>query len=617
MPIDSIDSLKRRMIKNASKIWGYPDVQDINLFDPVLGLLFGALAEELYNISNEINDADARVVEKLLDVLFSRNMFTHFPAHAIACAKPFQPQVTINGNYQFYYLKEFHKKDNRDGSSSRKNIWFTPLNTYKLLNGEVKYLFAEKFLYEIGGRQKEIIAERPGKIPEATTKLFLGVWLDAQVELLDGLSLCFLFKNIVESDRFYHALHKARWKLNGQEVSFQSGLDPTSASFGSLKELLKNESSLSYRTARFINDFYNKHFLTLPNGNYLKKDFLREGYEPQYLTDSFKGQKMNIFDNDIIWLEADFFQSVSLEEINDLVISMNCFPVINREFNEYTHSLVKGTNIIPLLTDDFFHEVFRVSDSKDKTFLPQSSFKGERESEKSYLIRQGGIARFDSRDARKTISHLIDVVRDEAAAFSMRGAELISSELKQLDQILSRLQQRIDTSGIINDLISYLVIRSNIDYDRINVQYWSVAGEQANNIRPDSKLLVYRGADLDDKRISLFTPTVGGRHKLSNEDKLNLLRRSLLSKGRVVTAEDIKALCFEVFGGYLVSADVTKGVMCENAPGKGMSRTLDIHLILNKEEDPPEEEVYHRIESLKVRLKEESVNLLPYRVFIK
>ena len=70
------------MIKNASRIWGYPDVQDINSFDPVLGLIIGAIAEELHAISDEIRNADNRVIEKLLDVLFNRNMFLLSPAHA-------------------------------------------------------------------------------------------------------------------------------------------------------------------------------------------------------------------------------------------------------------------------------------------------------------------------------------------------------------------------------------------------------------------------------------------------------------------------------------------------------------------------------------------------------
>jgi hypothetical protein len=43
----SKDAIKSRMIRNASGIWGYSDSQDINSFDPIVGMLIGALAEEI------------------------------------------------------------------------------------------------------------------------------------------------------------------------------------------------------------------------------------------------------------------------------------------------------------------------------------------------------------------------------------------------------------------------------------------------------------------------------------------------------------------------------------------------------------------------------------------
>jgi hypothetical protein len=604
------------MIKNASRMWGYSDVQDINSFDPVLGLIIGALAGELYNISHEIRNADARVTEKLLDVLFSRNMFSLFPAHAVACAQPMQSRVCINKYYQFFYPKERYASETRNGSTDKKNIWFTPLNTHQLFKGEVKYLAARKFLYEISGRSKEIIVEKSDKTRELPTKLFIGARLDHQIDLLDGLSLYFSFKNVAEGDRFYHALQNATWKINGKEVSFINGLEIEHSCTDPLEELLKRESDLSYRAVRFVHDYYRKNFMILPNNNFRKNDFQREENELQYLDESFREGKLNLFEDDIFWIEADLLQPLTVEEINDLVVSMNCFPVINRELNESAHSLVKGSNVIPLLTDDLFFEVERVADSRDQVYLPVSSFDNERESGKSYMIRQGGIARFDSRDARQTIAHLIDLVRDEAAAFSVNGAELIAFELKQLDQILSRLKQRNETIDAVHDLHSYLIIQSNAEFERINVQFWSVSGEQANHIRPGTRLSAYRGGDLNDKSIMLFTQTVGGRQKLPVEDRLNVLRRSLLSKGRIVTSEDIKALCFELFGSHLNQVEIKKGTMLQHGPGKGISRTIDIYLTLMASHELSEEELFHRKENLKVRLKQESVNLLPYRIFV-
>ncbi|MCF6358403.1 MAG: hypothetical protein L3J54_11410, partial [Draconibacterium sp.] len=194
MPTDSIDIIKKRMIRNASRIWGYQDEQDINSFDPVLSLIIGAIAEELNNISREINKTDARVVEKMLELLFSQNVFSHFPAHAVAYAKPVQSRVSINKFYQFYFNKSIQKKNSKEGLVERKEIFFTPTTNCTLLNGEARYLIAGKYLYEIDGNYKEILAEISQKKQISRSKLLLGIKIDTLIDTLDGLSLFFSFK---------------------------------------------------------------------------------------------------------------------------------------------------------------------------------------------------------------------------------------------------------------------------------------------------------------------------------------------------------------------------------------------------------------------------------------
>ena len=618
MPVETIDSIKRRMIRNASKIWGFPDVQDINSFDPVLGLIIGALAEEIYNISGEINKSDARVVDKLLELLFSRNLFTHFPAHAVACAKPIQGSVIVNDFYQFYYTKEEYGKDNNEGKTLKKNLFFSPTYNSTLFSGEVRYLFSDKYLYEIDGRLKEITQELPQGNTGSKNKLLLGVKLHPSVEVLDGLSLFFLFKNIREEDRFFHALPAATWKINGKEVVFNQGLRNSDQETGnSVGALIRQDNDITYKTSSFINDFYNKNFMTLAAAGYHRENFEPGNYAPEIIKTNFKDQHPELIADDIFWVEINMSQPVSFEELNDVVITMNAFPVMNRELNEYTHSVSKGTNVIPLLTDDLFFDIRKVSNSSNSVFMPRNSIDTNGDLRKTYFIRQGGVARFDSRDARESIKHLIDLVRDESAAFSVKGTDLISFELKQLDQILMRLQQRINISDSAHDLNSYLIIDSESDFDKIQVQFWSIAGEKANKIRPGSNLTVFKGNDLDEKNVSLITQTFGGRQKLSKEDKLNTLRRSMLSRGRIVTAEDMKALGFEIMGNDVARVEVKKGVSLEHSPGKGMCRTIDIYLFLKERNGLTPEEIWQKTENMKVRLRRESVNLLPYRIFVK
>ena len=617
MPIETVESIKGRMIRNASRMWGYRDVQDINSFDPVLGLIIGALAEELQNISEAIGKADARIVEKLLELLFSQNVFTHIPAHAVCTAIPVQPRAEINELYQFYFSKEIDSEKRGEGMPDKKNIYFTPTSKNVLLNGEIKYLLAGKHLFEINGRLREIVGEAPASVPRSNSVLNIGILLNPLTDLLDGLSLFFSFRNHQAEDRFYHALSNAKFTINGKTVEFENriGTD-VNGTKTLLDDLVKKESDISYRASLFINDIYRKRFMTLSDGNYRLKDFVNDFKVTGPLQEYFYEKNPEVFSKDILWLEIDLGLPFSFSDLNDLVVTLNCFPVVNRELNEYTHSVVKGANVIPLYTDDLFFDIRRVSDSSERTYKPRISADRESENENSYLVRQGGIARFDSRDARESIKNLMGLVRDEAAAFAIKGTDLISYELKQLDQIIARLQQRIDTNGAEHDLNSYLILESGNEYDKINVQYWTISGELANNIRQGSALSVYRGVDVRDKSVVLMTQTTGGRQKLSGEDKLNSLRRSLLSKGRVVTAEDIKALCLELFGNNITKVEVKKGIDIIHQAGKGMVRTIDIHIFLKDKSEIASDEVYQKTEILKLKLKRESVNLLPYRIMI-
>ncbi len=618
MPIDTIDSIKSRMIRNASKMWGYSDAQDVNAFDPVLGLMIGALAEELYSISREINRSDTRVIDKLLDLLFAGNIFTHFPAHGIVYAEPHQPQVTINELYQFYYTRDVHSMDTSKETTGKRDLFFSPASPCSLFDAKIKYLFAGKYLYEVDGRLKEIVAEASGKSSREARTLMLGIKINPLIEFLDGLSLFFSFKNIRPDSKFSYILQSSKWKINGKELAFRTGLDaPGIQQDDSFVDLLQKENDISFRAVDFVRDFYNENFMSLDKGKYRVADFLKEGTEPAFLQESFQGQKIDLSDQDMVWITINLSQPISFEEVDDLVVSLNCFPVINRELNEFTHSVVKGFNVVPLATEDFFFDLRRVTDSEDKVYRSRNSAEVNQEEGRTCYVRQEGVARFDSRDAREAIKHLTDLVRDEAAAFSAKGTDLISFELKQLDQILSRLEQRMNNSGYGHDQSSYLILESAEEYDKIHVQFWSIAGDRANNIRPGSKLSVYQGVDIDDKSAVLYTQTVGGRQKLSKDDKLNTLRRSLLSKGRIVTMEDIKALCFELFGKNLIKVEVKKGVMLDSSQGKGMTRTLDIHLFFNKKNTLTSEDIGYKTRSLKVRLSKESVNLMPYRVIVK
>jgi hypothetical protein len=297
---------------------------------------------------------------------------------------------------------------------------------------------------------------------------------------------------------------------------------------------------------------------------------------------------------------------------------MNCFPVINRQLNDFTVSSRENINIIPLDTEDSFLDIKNVSNSGGKSYT-MKSFSSLTDIQKgTYILRQGGIARFDSRNAREMINYLLELLRDESAAFSVLGSDMISSNLRELNQGIARLDQRLQDSNVVKENLSYIMLKSDSQDDMIFVEFWSTKATGANKIKPGQKLTVYEGSDIKSDSVVLMTPTIGGRDKLDTGDRLNAYRRTLLSRGRVVTAEDVKVLCYEHFGKSVDQVEVSRGIMKGEAVNTGFVRTIDIHISLSKRMTPfTAEEMKFLVDDLNIKLKEQSMNNMPYRIFVK
>lgn len=612
----SRDIIKERMIRNASSAWGYGETQDINSFDPVVGMILGALSEEIYNLSGEIKKTDARIIEKMLDIIMSPEVFSNFPAHAIASAKAALPQISINEAYQFSVDRKLPEKINEETVYSTRTVFFTPTAGFRLFRGEVMYMASGSMFFGFPDHEiKTLLPSSSIREEPDFSKLYIGLKLDAGIDKLDGLSLMFSAKTKYNEELLQNLVANSRWKINNYDVEFRKGAGPAHKG-NNLEEIFRKENDVSYRACTFINALYGKRFMTIEENDYHLRDFAGQDNFPPGLKNRLQPESLKKIPGDLFWIEVQLPRSVSPEIINELSVVMNCFPVINRQMIEFCHLLTQGVNVIPLKTGDQFFDVWTVTDTRGTVYKPVDSFRNGNAEVDSYMLRQGGIARFDSRDASETLNHLIDLIRDERAGFTLLGADLVSSELKQLDQIVSRLKQRLDLSHSGNESGTYLLLKCDTGFDRATIRFWSISGEMANNIRSGSKLTLHQGPDLDPNSIFLVTGTFGGRQRMSSEEKINKLRRMLLSKGRIVTLEDIKALCFDHFGADLEDAVIKKGVRLDPSPDKGFVRSIDIHLKLNSQSKLSGVVLEQKTEELKARLMQESINLLPYRIFV-
>ncbi|MFO7617574.1 MAG: hypothetical protein R6V75_10010 [Bacteroidales bacterium] len=615
---ESKEKIKARMIRNASRLWGFTETESESSFDPMVGMIMGALSNELEIVSEDIQSTESRIVEKLIQLVTPEPITGPFPAHAVLRAVPVQPIFEIRQDYQFYLYQKFRSAED-PGKKEEKSVFFTPTGQFRLFNGSVRHLACGNKLFEFRKEgYKEVIAEAERGRGLPLTSFWLGIDLNEEVETLDGMRLYFEMRNDQHAASFLQSLPRGKWLLNGQPVSAASGYGNGQGRFrNELEDVIRQEVEVTAKIIHHVNHFYERRFITLETGDRTANQLaVRERY-PQAILDSFRTDEIEAGPRNLFWLEIRHNQPLPQEIADELHCSLNCFPVINRQLVEFTVSSRDAINVIPLETEDSFLDMRNVSNTSGKAYV-MKAFSGIGKMEKgSYILRQGGIARFDSRNAREMINYLLELLRDESAAFSVLGTDMISSNLRELNQGIARLEQRLQDSQMIRENLSYLMLKADQEDDLVFVEFWSTKGSAANKVKAGTKLMVYEGSDIRPDSIVLVTPTLGGRDKMDTEERLNAYRRALLSRSRVVTPEDVKVLCYEHFGKAVEKVEVTRGVTKGNASTTGFVRTIDVHITLSKRVTPfSKEELVFLEQDLQVKLREQSSNILPFRIFL-
>jgi hypothetical protein len=237
-------------------------------------------------------------------------------------------------------------------------------------------------------------------------------------------------------------------------------------------------------------------------------------------------------------------------------------------------------------------------------------------------MRNGGIGRFDERDAVSMIDYLLQLLRDERAAFSVLDNDFVSNEIKQLQQVMNKLEQKLFSRQLHKGSCPYLVVHHNEKLPRqsLFIKYCSTNGQEANNIKAGKRLHPYNGSSILSNSVFLASPSRGGRDKLSATESVMAYKSALLTKDRLVTAEDIKSFCYYQMGESLKNISIQKSMMISPDEQQGYIKTLDVILTLHEDaynDMLQKGELPFWEQHLTYLLEEKSVAWMPYRVFIK
>lgn len=611
--MQSKERIKDRVLKRAARLWGYSDSEFETSFDPLVGLLLESVSSELEKLSAELNSSESRVIERMLEVMSPASNAGSIPSMAIVHSTPTENNFKLSLKNQVFCKKNIPNVYNPQ-SPTVKEIFFGPTAPFTLSSAEIGYMAMNNSIYTVSkSSYKEVFLRNENNLTPA--KLWIGL-----TNLTPGMTLKKLMfysdiKEVHQKDFFYHYLKQAQIHLGKQKLPFEMGYNvPTS-------ELdIHNIITQNYNRIRQIYHEVNRHYFD--KFFHLTQDIVlrNEDFDtPDELIQNFGSDKLNNV-RDVVWLRIDFSETMVNEVLESTQFSLNCYPVINKKLMTTNQAIDPFINYLPLISSDHFLDVDKILDSDGNAYHIKDFTKESLEAGNAAL-RSNGVMRFDERNASELIQYLLELLKDESASFSVVGGDFVKKTIEEVNQLIAVLEQQTKEKLFIKSNSPYVIVKPKDSVANHNgtlyVTYWSTCGEDANGIRPGTSVLPPSGTDFLPNSNYLVSSTVGGKTRVSIQEKIFSYRSGLLSHGRIVTIADIKAFTLNHFQNLITGVEVKKGTKKDIGLKSGFSRTMDvfIHRKLNQESELPESEWEYLFESYKLKLKKSSSNVYPYRLF--
>ncbi len=603
---ESKEEIKDRMIRTALDYWNIRKVENL---DPLVRLLIESLAMQLHNVSDDIADIEARVMRRMSEVLLPEVVTVVHPAHAVVHVETVGDELKT-GLYDGFSTVALIM-GRRDG----KSLSFYPVCETKLRRGDVRMIVAENSVYEVLSDQNKRLLLKKQVVPENVNKVYVGLEFEKKDIDLTNLSLYFDFPNTDRRNDYLHYLSSATFRFNGEPLQVSRGLHTDGIRqqkhIQGILDGLGNDQSVNAS----IVDYYKMSYVTIDSQLLATvQDFANvpTGFKIQGDDEYF-----NVFKKDLIWLEIDFPPQFSSSVIADMQVSINTFPVSNKELRKLNSLVKKDFGVIPLPVGDSesFFDVVEVTDEYGTIYNKENGYKNGR-SDMSYTLRQGGCESFDKRDARDFLIRLQGAMEEEWSRFaiSKNGNDVEGDNL--IEQLLRKIERRTQNAAEKNELPYYLFVEPQKPSSFFYLKYWTSYGSLANGMRIGQTLNPMGDSYGEYSRPVFLTTTVNGMAPPSERMRIAKFKYILSSRNRIVTNNDIKNFCFSECCEDISDVEIRKGISRGVGSDSGLQRTIDVFLIL-KNKEMSEAQKRKLSDDMREKLVGQSPMTFNYRVFCR
>ncbi len=572
-----------RLYADAVTYW---NIDSIESLDPAIKALIQGLASEIFHITNELENMKVRILNNLADMLTPAILNSPKCSHAIMQAWPVEPSLFIDDRNSFFLEKIPAGKQ----EAGITRIDFTSIGQVRLIQGAIRYSVSERMLYRHGrGNEKQQLAYSHVLSEVYNSTVWVALSLHDEIDSLKNLSFYIDFPKSNSREAYLSLLPYARWEIDGEVLQTQSGL----AVWKEEELTIFQKYSLNHQTDRAIAKYYRKRFRTITSD--ISVSTLRKTRFPDELKALYDS---DVYENlaELIWIKIKLPAGIPATELYNISLNLNAFPVLNKRLYENSTRRNTMTEIITLRTvpAEKFLSIDQVSDDTGQVYeyLPQKT--GSKQFPACYYTKNGGVERFDSRDAHTMIDHLTDLLRSEVSAFSSYGVEYVASSIETLKKALRQLESKINEQPETKDNY-YLLVNTKAETDVVFYSYWATNCEAANGLGAGLSLLPYDSSLLSKGDCVLLTRTLGGASAPGSAARLDAFKYALTSHDHIFTEADVVNFCRYELGDKISGVEVCRGVTVSNKPHEGLIRCIIVTI-------KPAEGYYEKLEETKDEL---------------
>ena len=613
--IFSKEAIRARMMQNATSLWGLKNAQSL---DPFVKLLIEAFSTEIFKVSNEVNNIKTRMLEKMARLLTPTIHTIPQPAHAVGFAHPTESGFLLKNTTEFSYKRKLNPSL-KLANGSQVEIPFTPIDDVHLVQAKVLALFTGNACYSFDSEMNKVPVARisSGGLPYATIILAIEFDKDFEEQLQH---LCFYYQcpDFEHQDWIYSLLPYAEYSINGHKLSVEPGLKYGPEEIVTGYRQIFNEYTTFKKIKETVKTIYNNQFITIRD---LPADIQgnQQRIPPQLSSFGSHAQVAAILPDKYVWLTIKFPPQYNADVLDNFRFVLNAFPVINRKLKQNECKFDLAGNNIPLITDEGEHflMVSEVSDSSGSKFeeIPFSQMASMQKG--LYSIRVAGMERFDERNAIDLINYILELTRDEVAAYGNIERDTVIDALKGMLNEMKILKQKVKIANVTaKQISSYIIAEPYYENENMHASYWITNCTIANNLRAGSTLSNYTNSGIA-KGFTLLTTTEGGSEAQKGTDAIQAYRYALTSRDRIITTEDIKNFCKTQLRNMVSEITVSKSTAISSKPKEGFIRTLEV-IITPVDYDAYNEAYWQaKARSLMQQIELRAVDGIEYRVFFK